>query len=160
MRMPSKRLFPWLVACALIAVAKESIAQIPETSLHMGDKVRYELTNPVEDVPRKSEATYLSRTLTGITVSVAKGSNPYHSVELPIALIGDLDVSRGTESWRWPGLLVGGLAGCAIAMFAPDGGEDDIPILRCPVGLMVGGGAGFLLGSLVNSPKWVGVEFD
>lgn len=149
----------FLCAIALIVLPGGVEGQVPADSLVQGDQVRYKLTGPFDNLPDECEGTFEALTITGVTLARLECVDAPPFVDLPAPLIKDFEVVRGRENWRWPGALVGGLASCAVLM-AVDTGEDDIPIVRCPLGLFIGGFAGFAIGNAIVYDNWVDVDFN
>ena len=147
-----------LVALALITPAGTSPAQVPLDSLIAGESVRYELVGPFRDAPRKSEATFDRQTRVSVVLIEVEESQSRGEVAIPTEMFEAFEVARGNESWAWPLALVGGLGGCALAVATSD--ESDVPLARCPGGLLIGGLVGYGTGSLIKQPKWLPVEVD
>lgn len=146
----------WLAALVLAALPAGGFAQVPESSLDSGDRVRFELGDDPAPLPDKGEGTYLSSSVAAITLSEIDEFDSDGPIDLPRELIRELEVTRGEEDVRWFGGIVGAAAGLALGVsMALDDGDQEAPIFLGP---LIGGAAGYMLGSLIRSPNWVDVR--
>lgn len=124
-----------------------------------GETIRYELRNRDGRPSRRVRATF--RDYRGSDLLVALEAQ---SIKVPLADIRGLQVARGTRDVRWLGFLLGGVAGCGvgIAVSTTSGTEDpDVNrVVGCAAGAALGMLGGYLVGSILQEPRWIDVDID
>ncbi len=150
-----------LAALVPLVFPSTTAAQIPVDSLVTGERVRFELTGPVDDLPVDGEATFETLTRSGLLVSDLEGFKADSTVELPSSVVRHSEAARGTGDWRAGGAVIGGLSFCGVLLaFDDNDGDDNLGALNCALGLVVGGTLGFLVGKEITNEQWTNVMFN
>jgi hypothetical protein len=153
------RFMPWFVFFALVTGSSPSNAQVPAGSLIAGDLVQYELSKPLRAIPEQSRGTFEALSPSIVILSAVEDLDTGALVELPLELIADFEVKRGTKDIRWLGAAIGVGAGFAVGLTITD--PDQTPtatgIIAVPI---LGGLLGYLFGSAIKGPRWEDVEFN
>ena len=154
------RSVPWFVFFALVTGLSVSNAQVPADSLVAGDRVQYELSEPLNNLPEESKGTFEALTPSLVMLSAVEDFDAVGPVELPRELIADFEVARGEEDVRWLLAGIGGVAGLLVAVSAIFDESANSPgdaVILLP---LVGTLGGYGLGRLIKSPRWEDVAFE
>lgn len=123
--------------------------------LSPGEQIRYRMKS---DVPRDGAFTRAAFSGFDDDQLVVKD----REARIPLDEIGRLQVARGTRDIRWPGLFIGGAAGCGAGILVADTDGVEDPELQRVIGCGIGAGigmlGGYLVGATIKEPRWLDVD--
>jgi hypothetical protein len=154
------RYTPLLATIVVAATTGTGTAQIPLDSLVAGDFVRYELARTPGGVPQEASGTLNAVTPVAVMLSEVDDYQNAEPLLLPREYFARMDVARGTRDIRWPGTVIGAAGGCAVGIVTSGDVDALDKVLRCTVGVALGGLLGYGGGLLIKGPRWIEVLLD